>query len=48
MYSWHYSDGAALIYTSIRSNSNLGLFYEYVLHRSYGFPLRFKPDAANE
>ena len=40
--------GGSLIYTSIRNNSNLDLLYEYILHRAYKMPLRFKPDAANE
>ena len=41
-------DGGSLIYTSIRNNSNLDLLYEYVLHRAYKMPLRFKADAVNE
>lgn len=34
--------GASLIYTSIKNNSNLSTLYEYILHRSYKMPLRFK------
>lgn len=48
VYCWSYSDGASLIYTSIRNNSNLSTLYEYILHRAYDFPLRFKPEVVNE
>jgi len=48
VYLFSDSDGAALIYTSIRNNCNLNVFYEYVLHRAYRMPLRFKPEIANE
>lgn len=47
VYFASYSDGASLIYTSIRNNSNLNLLYEYLLHRAYQFPLRFKTEAVN-
>lgn len=40
--------GATLIYTSTKNNSNLNVFYEYILHRAYNFPLRFKLEAVNE
>jgi len=43
-----FSDGAALVHTSLRNNSNLSLLYEYILHRAYEFPLRFKSEAVNE
>lgn len=36
-------DGAALVYTSARSNNNLQLLYEYLMHRIYGF--RFTQEA---
>lgn len=36
-------DGGTLIYTSIKNNSNLNILYEYILHRAYNMPLRFKP-----
>lgn len=42
------SDGASLIYTSIKNNSNLNLIYEYTLHLAYNFPFRFKSEAINE
>lgn len=41
-------DGASLIYTSIKNNSNLNLIYEYTLSLAYKFPLRFKSEAINE
>lgn len=34
--------GATLVYASTKNNSNLKVFYEYILHRSYGFPLKYK------
>lgn len=48
MYLFAYGDGAGLIYTSIRNNCNLNVLYEYVLHRAYGMPLKYKPEIANE
>jgi dynein light intermediate chain 1 len=39
---FHKLDGAGLIYTSIKNNSNLNLLYEYTLNITYGFPFRFK------
>lgn len=48
MYHNHNSDGGTLVYTSIKNNSNLNTLYEYVLHRAYNMPLRFKPATANE
>ena len=48
VYSLPHADGASLIYTSIRNNCNLNLLYEYVLHRAYEMPLRFKAEAINE
>lgn len=41
-------DGASLVYTSIKNNSNLNTLYEYVLHRAYKMPLRFKAETINE
>lgn len=41
-------DGASLIYTSIKNNSNLNLIYEYTLNLAYNFPFRFKSEAINE
>lgn len=32
------SDGAALLYTSMKENKNLDLLYKYLVHRLYGFP----------
>lgn len=40
--------GGALIYVSNRNHSNLDVLYEYILHRAYGFPLRFKAETVNE
>lgn len=40
--------GASLVYTSIKNNSNLNTLYEYVLHRAYKMPLRFKAETINE
>ncbi len=40
-------DGASLIYTSIKNNSNLNLIYEYALHLVYNFPFRFKSEDKN-
>lgn len=40
-------DGATLVYTSIKNNSNLNVLYEYILHRAYKMPLRFKPEVIN-
>lgn len=40
--------GASLVYTSIRNNCNLALLYEYILHRAYAFPLKYKPEPVNE
>jgi hypothetical protein len=39
--------GATLVYTSTKNNSNLNVFYEYILHRSYDFPLRYKSETVN-
>jgi len=40
--------GATLVYASTKNNSNLNVFYEYILHRSYGFPLKYKSETVNE
>lgn len=48
MYLLSYLDGGTLIYTSIKNNSNLNTLYEYILHRSYKMPLRFKQEIVNE
>lgn len=40
-------DGASLIYTSIKNNSNLNLIYEYALHLAYAFPFRLKSEDKN-
>ena len=44
MYKFIYNklDGAGLVYTSIKNNSNLNLLYEYTLNLAYGFQFRFK------
>jgi dynein light intermediate chain 1 len=41
-------DGASLVYTSIRNNCNLNLLYEYMIHRAYSFPFRFRSEPLNE
>ena len=33
------SDGAALIYTSVKGEKNLDLLYKYLVHKMYGFQL---------
>ena len=33
------TDGAALIYTSVKEEKNLDLLYKYILHKMYGFQL---------
>ncbi|KAK2526248.1 Dync1li1 [Columba livia] len=33
-----YSDGAALIYTSVKENKNIDLVYKYIVQKLYGFP----------
>lgn len=43
MYFIPHLDGGTLVYTSIKNNSNLNTLYEYILHRGYKMPLRFKP-----
>lgn len=32
------SDGAALIYTSVKENKNIDLVYRYIVQKLYGFP----------
>lgn len=32
------SDGASLIYTSVKEMKNLDILYKYLVHRLYGFP----------
>jgi len=32
-----WSDGAALIYTSVKEEKNLDLLYKYIVHKTYGF-----------
>ena len=34
--------GASLFYTSSRTGANVGAFYDYIMHRIYGFNLRHK------
>lgn len=31
------SDGAALIYTSVKENKNIDLVYKYIVQKLYGF-----------
>lgn len=33
------SDGASLVYTSVKEMKNLDILYKYLVHRLYGFPL---------
>lgn len=33
-----HSDGASLIYTSVKEMKNLDILYKYLVHRLYGFP----------
>lgn len=40
--------GGSLIYVSNRNHTNLDVLYEYLLHRAYGFPFRFKSETVNE
>jgi hypothetical protein len=47
MYVFIYVDGATLIYTSIKNNSNLNLLYEYILSLSYNFQFKYKPESSN-
>ena len=35
--------GASLFYTSSKATTNVSVFYDYVMHRIYGFNLRHKP-----
>lgn len=32
------SDGASLLYTSVKEMKNLDILYKYLVHRLYGFP----------
>ena len=32
------SDGASLVYTSVKEMKNLDILYKYLVHRLYGFP----------
>lgn len=34
------SDGASLVYTSVKEMKNLDILYKYLVHRLYGFPFR--------
>ena len=34
------SDGAALIYTSVKENKNIDLVYKYIVQKLYGFPYK--------
>ncbi|KAF3827066.1 hypothetical protein GH733_002552 [Mirounga leonina] len=36
----YYSDGAALIYTSVKENKNIDLVYKYIVQKLYGFPYK--------
>ena len=40
-------DGATLIFTSSKMKLNINVFYEYLLHRLYDFPLKHKSDTSN-
>jgi hypothetical protein len=46
-YLFIYLDGASLVYTSIKNNSNLNLLYEYILSLAYNFPFKYKPESSN-
>ena len=37
-----FEDGASLLFTSCKTDINIKLFYEYILHRFFNFPLKFK------
>ena len=37
-----------MIYTSLQNNSNTNILYEYILHRAYNMPLKYKAEAINE
>ena len=39
--------GASLIFTSCKSQNNLVLLYEFILHKLYNFPLLHKADPNN-
>lgn len=36
-----------MLFTSQKTNTNLNIFYEYILHRLYDQPLRHKSDIQN-
>ncbi|KRX01134.1 P-loop containing nucleoside triphosphate hydrolase [Pseudocohnilembus persalinus] len=40
--------GAGLVYNSAKSNYNLDVFYEYILHILYNFDLKHKPEVVNQ
>lgn len=40
----YYSDGATTIYTSTKTNINIQIIYEYLLHRLYKFDFLAKPN----
>jgi hypothetical protein len=35
------SDGASLLYTSVKEMKNVDLLYKYLVHRLYGFPFHY-------
>lgn len=39
--------GGSLVYVSNRNHTNLDVLYEYLLHRIYKFPLRFRAETVN-
>jgi len=40
--------GATLLYMSLKQNINLDIFYDYLLHRFYGFGLRYKAEVVHK
>lgn len=40
--------GATLLFTSSKSNINVDILYEYLLHRLYSFDLRFKSELVHK
>lgn len=39
-FPFHSLDGATLLFTSSKTNTNLNVFYEYILHRLYDFDFK--------
>jgi hypothetical protein len=40
-------DGATIIYTSSKDSININVFYEYLVHRFYGFECTLRPNPKN-